>query len=346
MKHQSGYAFTLLLLLAGCGGGSSSDESGTTQLNLAVSDAPVDSAQQVCIAVSGLRLKQEGVNTDTVWNPLDLRAATNNDGCLPEGYTIPTDSNGNPEFLYLDLLNYQDGIKHPILSDTVIPSGTYEQLRLTVLDGTDTKNDLAGNIPLPASYVKDDSGNILPLYVPSSELKFHNPFTAVVNGVLDYQVEFNLRHAMVLPGNSATSDHYKLKPNGVKLLAVETLSTIQGNIDSLSCGGNLNKAGVYLYSSAITSPTEGLEAEPADGGPINSTLVNNTATPVSYEIHYVEPGSYNLALVCNAADDIPSDDTADAPTYEFVPDVEAVIPIVVSPEVSTSNTVNFPANPT
>lgn len=49
MKYQSGYAFTLLLLLAGCGGGGgSSSDSGTTQLNLAISDAPVDSAQQVC----------------------------------------------------------------------------------------------------------------------------------------------------------------------------------------------------------------------------------------------------------------------------------------------------------
>ena len=355
MKHQSGYAFTLLLLLAGCGGGGgdSSSTTGTTKLNLAVSDAPVDSAQQVCIAVSGLRLKQEGVATEKTWGQLDLIDTDDNDdnddnddGCLPDGYAIPEDANGNPTFIYLDLLKYQNGEKHVLLSDETIPSGTYEQLRLTVLDGTDKKNDLAGNIPLPASYVKDDSGNILPLYVPSSELKFHNPFTAVVDGVLDYQVEFNLRHAMVLPGNLATSDHYKLKPNGVKLLAVETLSTIKGDINSLSCGGNLNKAGIYLYNSAITSPTKGLEAEPADGGPINSTLVNNTTTPVSYEIHYVEPGSYNLALVCNATDDIPSDDTSGSSTYDFIPDVDAVIPIVVNPEVSTLFTVDFPANPT
>ena len=46
MKHQSGYALTLMLLLAGCGGDGSS---GTTKLNLAISDAPVDSALKVCM---------------------------------------------------------------------------------------------------------------------------------------------------------------------------------------------------------------------------------------------------------------------------------------------------------
>lgn len=324
-----------------------SSDSGTTQLNLAVSDAPVDSAQQVCIAVSALSLKQEGVNDEKTWGPLSLIDTDDNDGCLPAGYAIPEDESGNPTFFYLDLLQYQNGAKHALLSGAVIPSGNYEQLRLQVEDGrTSTLTDETGaTTEYPASYVKDADGAILPLEVPSSELKLHG-FTAPVSGVLHYQVEFNLRHAMVLPGNSTTSDHYKLKPNGVKLLAVETLSTIQGNIDSLNCGGNLNKAGVYLYNSTITSPTEGLETEPADGGPINSTLVNNTTTPGSYEIHYVEPGSYNLALVCNAADDIPSDDTNGSSTYDFVPDVDAVIPIVVNPEVSTSFTVNFPANPT
>lgn len=61
MKLQSGYAFTLLLLLAGCGGGSggSGDSSeSTTKFSLAISDAPVDGAQKVCIAVNSLRLKQ------------------------------------------------------------------------------------------------------------------------------------------------------------------------------------------------------------------------------------------------------------------------------------------------
>lgn len=59
MKHQSGYAFTLLLLLAGCGGGGGgSDAPETTKFSLAISDAPVDNAEKVCIAIESLNLNQ------------------------------------------------------------------------------------------------------------------------------------------------------------------------------------------------------------------------------------------------------------------------------------------------
>ena len=327
MKHQSGYAFTLLLLLAGCGGGgSSSDESGTTQLNLAVSDAPVDSAQQVCIAVSALSLKQEGVTDEKTWGPLSLIDTDDNDGCLPDGYTIPKDENNNPTFFYLDLLQYQNGAKHALLSGAVIPSGTYEQLRLQVEDGrTSTLADETGaTTEYPASYVKDADGAILPLEVPSSEVKLHS-FTAPVNGVLDYQVEFNLRHAMVLPGHE---EYYKLKPNGVELLNVEVLSTISGTVatSATNCGENLSKAGVYVYNSDVTTYA-GLDADPTAGGPVLTSLV---ATDGTYQINYVEPGTYQLALVCNAADDVPTDDGSSS--FE---------PIIVEP--ATEITVQDPA---
>ncbi len=312
MKHQSGYAFTLLLLLAGCGGGdSSSDESGTTQLNLAISDAPVDSAQQVCIAVSGLRLKQEGVDTDTVWGPLSLINSdnnpdySNNDDCLPDGYTIPTDENGNPEFFYLDLLKYQNGDKHMLLSNAVIPSGSYEQLRLQVEDGRISYLGVTTgtDAEYPASYVKETDGTILPLEVPSSELKFQLS-DVPTSGVLDYQVEFNLRHAMVLPGHE---EYYKLKPNGVELLDVDVLSTISGTVaaSDVNCGTTAlsnGDVGVYLYNAGTTT-YNGIDYDTAQNGPVLSTLVSGAEGTYTYQINYVEAGTYDLALVCNAAGD-------------------------------------------
>ena len=310
MKHQSGYAFTLLLLLAGCGGGgSSSDESGTTQLNLAVSDAPVDSAQQVCIAVSALSLKQEGVTDEKTWGPLSLIDTDDNDGCLPDGYTIPKDENNNPTFFYLDLLQYQNGAKHALLSGAVIPSGNYEQLRLQVEDGrTSTLADeTSATTEYPASYVKDADGAILPLEVPSSELKLHG-FTAPVSGVLHYQVEFNLRHAMVLPGHE---EYYKLKPNGVELLDVDVLGTISGTVTAseTSCSAeafNAGSAGVYLYNAdADLNNLQGIDYDTAHNGPVLSGMVSDPDAngTYTYQINYVEANSYKLALVCNAASD-------------------------------------------
>ena len=93
MKLQSGYAFTLLLLLAGCGGGSGSSDSGTTQLSLAISDAPVDSVQQVCIAVSRINL-----NSVTGWGRWRCSEQPTVTVVYLDGYAIPTDTSGNLRF--------------------------------------------------------------------------------------------------------------------------------------------------------------------------------------------------------------------------------------------------------
>ena len=82
------------------------DATATSQLTLTLSDAPVDGAKQVCIAISALRLKAETEPDDHLWQPLDLLATGDDDGCLPTGYQIPLDDNGDPRFLYLDLLHY------------------------------------------------------------------------------------------------------------------------------------------------------------------------------------------------------------------------------------------------
>jgi hypothetical protein len=338
MKLQSGYAFTLLLLLAGCGGGGGSSDSGTTQLSLAISDAPVDSVQQVCIAVSRINL-----NSVTGWGPLALLRTTNSDGCLPDGYAIPTDTSGNPTFFYLDLLKYQNGVKHALLSDVIIPSGTYEQLRLQIEDGrTSYLTQTTGtDATFPASYVKDDSDNILPLEVPSSEVKLHS-FTAPVNGVLDYQVEFNLRHAMVLPGHG---NYYKLKPNGVELLDVDVLSTISGSVATTdtNCGATAlanGDVGVYLYNSTVTD-YQGVDYDSSNNGPVLTAMVSddNADDVYTYQLNYVEAGSYKLALVCNAsADEL----TEAGNSSSFTPTVvEPPKEVQVDPTVTITMTENF-----
>lgn len=304
----------LALLLAACGGGDD-NATATSQLTLTLSDAPVDSAKQVCIAVSALRLKAETEPDDHIWQPLDLLATNDDDGCLPTGYQIPLDDNGNPRFLYLDLLHYQNGLGHALLSGETIPSGNYEQLRLMVEDGRSHFLDGLTD-DFPSSYVVDESDAVLPLAVPSSEVKLHG-FTASADGVLSYQLEFNLRHAIVLPGHG---QYYKLKPNGVRLLEATTLASLTGQVDDSLCEGDLSQAGVYLYPARAGSELAylGMAQDTSSGGPSLTTLLTpaSDSEPAHYRLDYIEPGSYDLQLVCNAATDAVPDD---GETDEFVP---------------------------
>ena len=327
----------LLCLLTACGGGTSGDDEQLSSFSLRLSDAPVDSAQKVCIAIAGLRLHDaDGVETEQ-WDPLALLPTENQDGCLPTGYSIPTDSNGQPRFLYLDLLRYQQGDTFALLSNSSIPAGTYSQLRLLVEDGRE--NQLEGTDDHPSSYVLDDAGNTLPLEVPSSELKLHG-FTAPADGVLSYQLEFNLRHALVLPGHNK---YYKLKPNGVKLLSVTTLTTLQGQVGEKLCGGDLSQAGVYLYPARLGSTLAygGLASSTTEGGHVATTLVQaaTTTTAAGYAIHYVEPGSYDVALICNASNDAVPDE---GESSSFLPTLGGLtLNVAVDPTLSNPLTVDL-----
>lgn len=120
----------ILSLLAACGGGGSDEPGNPSQFSLSLSDAPVDNAQKVCIAIAGLRLNDDSGTEQASWSVLDLLPADHQDGCLPNGYTLPTSSNGAPRFLYLDLLHYQQGDSFALLSNTPLAAGSYGQLRL------------------------------------------------------------------------------------------------------------------------------------------------------------------------------------------------------------------------
>ena len=330
MKHLPLVLFPLTaLLLAACGGGGSggsnssntATSSGTSKLSLRLSDAPVEHASKVCIAISALRLKRVDDIEEHLWTPLSLLpAVSGQDECLPDGYSIPLDSSGAPRFLYLDLLHYQQGNSHLLLSDSDIASGDYEQLRLKVEDGRSMTLD--GTPEHPSSYVLDDNGHTLPLEVPSSELKLGS-FTASADGALSYQIEFNLRHALVLPGHGR---YYKLKPSGVELLTVASLSSLQGEVADTLCAGDLSQAGVYLYPArgSSTLPYLGLSSTSKAGGPQYSTLLQQatSSSAASYQLFYLQPGSYDLALICNASDDAVVDEDESS---TFVPQVGSLI---------------------
>ncbi len=294
---------SLSLLLWGCGGGG--DSSRTATIDLSVSDAPVDSAQKVCIAVSGISLHRssQGNQAEKSWSSAALLNTDEDDDCTPDDSSIP-DANfdGYPDFVYIDLLKYQGGDARALLTGEVIPAGSYQQLRLQVRDGSSQ----------PSSYVLNDKNERVPLRVPSDVLKLHG-FDVAADGHYQFQLEFELRHAMVLP---SSGNGYLLKPNGVRVIEAERVGTIYGNVDERLCGGDLSAAGIYLYPATATD-YKGLYYDTSSGtssGPVQTTLVQAPDpgnASYHYALHYVEAGTYDLALVCNAAED-----NAEATTFE------------------------------
>ena len=233
----------LAALLTACGGGSgdSSNTSQSAQLSLAFSDAPVDSVNKVCIAVSKISIHPV-TGTEQGWTTASFLTSTQDDGCTPPGETIPRDSAGNPLFTYINLLTYQGSASRPMLASQSVVPGDYSQMRLRVLDGREIANQFLDGTPY--SYVRQDSGVLKPLEVPSSELKL-DAFTISASGLSAFTTEFDLRQAMVLPGHQ---QYYKLKPRGVRLVNNTQVATAKGSVAAGLCGGQLtDRAFVYFY---------------------------------------------------------------------------------------------------
>jgi hypothetical protein len=141
---------------------------------------------------------------------------------------------------------------------------------------------------------------------------------------------------MVLPGHG---NYYKLKPNGVSLLEVATLTTLQGQVSASLCDGNFDHAGVYLYPARDGSDLAylGLNSEVASGGPVLTSLLQaaTDTTPASYRLDYVSAGRYDLQLVCNAGED----EVLDSGSSDFIPTIGSsqlgisVDPAVANPQV-------------
>jgi hypothetical protein len=96
---------TLSASLAACGGGSAPQSLPTTgQLNLKITDAPVDDAKEVWIVFTGVELQPAN------------------------GTRVNVDF--DPPYQRIDLLAYQNGATADLLNGTAVPAGDYNWMRL------------------------------------------------------------------------------------------------------------------------------------------------------------------------------------------------------------------------
>lgn len=317
MKHLT--LIGLAALLTACGGGddSNDDSSQPAKMSLAFSDAPVD-AVKVCIAVSNISIHPV-TGAEQSWTTTSFLSTDLDDGCTPVGQMIPLDNDGHPLFTYIDLLAHQGADSRPLLGLQEVTPGEYSQMRLQILDGTDPDNQLPDDDdpltplipPTPYSYVLQDDGVIKPLEVPSSELKLHS-FTIVANGTTAFTTEFDLRYSMVLPGHE---EHYKLKPNGVRLVNTAEVATVSGTVAAGLCtDAQLNEGQAFVYFYDIPHPNDDDYPDMADpqidpaaepGFYASAPVVPLTGGGYGYELGFVNLGNYDMTLVCNGDEDDP-----------------------------------------
>ena len=239
------------------------------QMKLAVADAPVDGAQAVVVKFTGVEL------TGDSGSPVDIT------------FTQPKT---------IDLLN-QSGTASAVLFDQPIPAGSYGQIRLMVVADGDPSN----------SYITLSDGTMHGLRVPSgfeTGLKLVSGFTVPSSGVVDYTIDFDLRKAITCPPGQAPA--CILKPT-VKLVDNTTVGNIQGVVSNTLVPTGCTP-GVYLYSGTVTAPEDMNSAAPASDAnqpQASKVPVANSQPPYYYQFTFLTPGTYTVALTCQAAQDNP-----------------------------------------
>jgi len=285
MKPFPRYTQPLLLAstiaaLAACGGGGGSTTSSggsggddTGSFSLSVTDAAVDSANQVVVEFSGVAIQ-----------PAD-------------GETIEFNFD---EPKSIDLLALQGSASESLLSDEEVPTGDYEWIRLDVNAENDGVTD---------SFLELSDGTMVELWVPSGSetgLKLNSGFTVTASGSTDFTIDFDLRKSVVLPPNNAVGGAI-LKP-ALRLVDNTSVGAIAGSVDGeliteLCADPATNTGAVYVFAGADATVTDVRPNDETD--PVTTALVTDESGSFAYEAGFLSEGDYTLAYTCDAAEDAP-----------------------------------------
>jgi len=278
-------ACALFMGLYACSSGDSSNPSGGRgdsssipgTITVGITDAVVDSAQEVWIQFTGATIQ-----------PTDGDAIN---------FTFKNVKN-------INLLSLQGTKSTDLISNEVIPLGSYDWMRLNVNASNDGIND---------SYIKLNDGSEHELWIPSGSqtgLKINTGFELISTEELNLMIDFDLRKSVVL-----SSGEYKLRPT-LRMINMNDSGTVTGTIDSslliaASCSDADPATGnaVYLFEGASIAPDDMDNKNPE---PLTSARVELNSSSGNYEyiIGFVPAGDYTLAFTCQAdMDDSDSNDS-------------------------------------
>ena len=255
-------------LVSACSGDGSSPATGRVSVSL--TDMPVDHADQVVIAVSGVAFKPEGSAPEQV---VDFSPRS------------------------IDLLQYQNGQTALLLQDTPMEAGRYQWLRLIV----DTEPNVRD------SYIAID-GQECELNVPSGAetgFKMHRPIDVPAAGSLALTVDFDLHksvHAPTGQASGACATGYALRPT-LRLVNDAEVGAIDGTVSFAS--GTVPpdcKPNVFLYEgSASPDDSEDETATLPDVDPlvVVSVEIPSGSVTGTYQAAFIPAGSYTAAFTCD-----------------------------------------------
>ena len=262
-------------IVAGCGGSSSSGETGT--MNLAITDAPVDEADAVVVEFTGVALRPQG-GEEIVINFDQPRS--------------------------IDLLALQGGASAALLDGQSVPAGAYSGIRLLV--NAARNND--------DSYITLTDGTQRSLFIPSgaqSGLKLVSGFIVPAGGAASFTIDFDLRKSITAP--QAPGSDFFLKP-ALRIVDNAQAGFIAGTVgtatlEDASCADPAQNSNVvYVYSGADVTPDD------IDAGSVNpittANVVEDSSGTYSYRAAFLPVGDYTVSFTCQGAADDPESDDA------------------------------------
>jgi hypothetical protein len=261
----------LALMLSACGGGGGSS---TGTLNLSLTDAPIDEAEEVVVSFVGVELQPAGGERLM----FDFTA----EGEMCEIDMTPC---------MIDLTDYTGDDRVLLLDGVTVPAGQYSWMRLVLAEDP-------GHIMI--------NGDSFLLQIPSGAqtgLKLHSGFVVATGSVTDYTVDFDLRKSVHLP--SCDGCDYNLRPT-LRLINNLEVGTLTGTVDpaliSQDCSG-----AVYVFDDSVSE----LDDEDGEGvggpDPIASARVPMDGV-YGYTVGFLLEGDYLVSFTCDALDDTEADE--------------------------------------
>ena len=310
-------------VLAACG----DDSDSTGQITVAVTDSPVDYADQVVVQFTGVELK-------------------------PAGGAVITHDFTEPKTIDLRALEGEERVV--LLDGEEVPAGDYTWMRLKVVADPNVAGD---------SWITIDGADC-ELRIPSGDergLQLIRGFTIGVGSITDFTIDFDLRKSVIRPPGQTTEvpvcdgQAYMLKP---VLRVVDSLEVgvISGTVDSTfaasaeQCGTTTTgpyPGNVYLFGPVTeTNPGtpddyDGVWDDPNGDDPIASAMVDPNT--LGYTIGFVPAGNYRMTYTCdNDEPDIDADQPDLPQGADEVVELTPADGVDVTVTAGQTTTVDFP----